>query len=155
MRLVAVAIVIVGGFSAAYGAGAFGSGSRPVVVAGAAPPPTPAELRTLERLVLKVAADWGDPQPTDAFVVPTTRRVAEQVDAGDPLAPDTPAYFVVAHGHFTAADVPIPPGAKAPTGTVLTLTVDPQTNESTDDGLEDRTPDLDAIGKPEPLPLSG
>jgi hypothetical protein len=71
---------------------------------------------------------------------------------GDNAEGNTPAYFVLLHGHFTGDEAP--PGTALPTGRILTLTIDPQTNRSTDSGIEDRMPNLDAIGKPEPLPLN-
>jgi hypothetical protein len=99
---------------------------------------------------LEEAVAAGDPHPSSGVLVPTTRRIAEQVDVGDPSEANTPAYFVLVHGNFTA-DGPGPPGAAPPTGSILTLTIDPKTNQSTDSGVEDRMPDLDAIGRSEPL----
>lgn len=145
---VVVAAAVTLGIAAATGA--FGGGSHPRIVRGAPPPPSPRELTAIKRFVLQQAAAAGDPHPTSGVLVPTTRRIAEQVDAGDPSEANTPAYFVVVHGTFEA-DAPGPPGAAAPKGTILTLTIDPRTNQSTDGGVEDRMPDVDAIGRPEPL----
>jgi hypothetical protein len=149
----AAAMLVSLGLGIAAAAGAFGGGSHARVVRGAPPPPSPAELRTLERLAASAARGAGDPSPTDAVVVPTTRRIAEQVDAGDDGEPTTPAYFVLLHGHFTGDMAP--DAAALPKGSILTLTIDPRTNRWTDSGLHDRMPDLDAIGRPEPLPLTG
>ena len=49
--------------------------------------------------------------------------------------------------------VSVPEGAKAPTGTVLTLTFDRRTTASLDLGAGTRMPNLYAMGQPEPLPL--
>jgi hypothetical protein len=137
----------------ALGLAACGS-EHPRVVRGAPPPPNAAELRKLAHLALQVARGAGDAHPTDATVVPTTRRIAEAVDAGSGVGYlAAPAYFVVVHGTFEACNVPLPSGAACPTGTILTLTVDPRTNESSDGGVESRMPDVNKIGKPEPLPL--
>jgi hypothetical protein len=154
MRLVglAAALLAVVGLTIAAAFGAFGGGSG--LVQGAPPPPSPAELRALGRLSLKVASLNGDPRPASAIVVPTTRRIAEEVSAGDDGEPNTPAYFLVLQGKFRAMDVPVPAGAAAPTGTILTLTIDPGSNTSSDFGLgHGRLPNLYAIGIPEPVPL--
>jgi hypothetical protein len=109
-------------------------------------------LQKLGQLALTAATDDGDPHPNAAFVVPTTRRIAEEVAAGDDGEPNTPAYFVLLQGYFTLADARIP-GAKAPTGTVLTLTFNRRTNTSLDLSAGTRIPNLYAMGQPEPLPL--
>src|SRR5438105_3821744 len=130
-------------------------GSHPRVVRGAPPPPNAAEMRKLAHLALDAAKGAGDAHPTDAIVVPTTRRIAEAVDAGSGVGyASTPAYFVVVHGQFKNCNVPIPSGANCPTGTIITLTIDPRTNTSTDFGVESRMPDVNKIGRSEPLPLT-
>ena len=153
MRLfgLAAGMLAVVALAIAAAAGAFGGSSY--LARGAAPPPGPAELRVLGQDALRAATLDGDPHPSAAFVVPTTRRIAEQVAAGDDGEPNTPAYFVVLRGHFTLDDVPVPEGDKAPTGTVLTLTFDRRRNRSLDLGAGTQMPDLYAIGQPEPLPL--
>jgi hypothetical protein len=126
-------------------------GSHPRVVKGAPPPPSRAELRTLARLALRAAGGAGDPHPTGAVVVPSTRKIAERVDAGAVVDSNPPVYFVLLHGHFTANMAP--PGGKFPQGTILTVTIDSRTNESLDLGIGKRLPDLAAIGEAEPLAL--
>ena len=153
MRLVglAAALFVVVALATAAGVGAFGGAWSPT--RGAAQPPSSAELQKLGAYALDAATQDGDPHPTAAFVVPTTRRIAEEVAAGDNGEPNTPAYFVVIRGHFTLNDVSVPAGSRAPTGTVLTLTIDPRANRSLDLGAGTRVPDLYAMGQPEPLPL--
>jgi hypothetical protein len=153
MRLFAVAALAltVVALAAAAAAGVFGGSWGPA--RGVAPPLSQAQLQKLGYLALQAAALDGDAHPSAAFVVPTTRRIAEEVDAGDNTEPNTPAYFVLLQGHFTLANARIPPGAKAPTGTVLTLTFNRQANGSIDLGAGNRMPDLYAIGQPEQLPL--
>jgi hypothetical protein len=153
LRGLAVALLAAAALGIAAAAGAFAGGSHPRVVQGAPPPPSAAELRTLERDALDAARGAGDAHPTDGVVVPSTRQVAERVDAGAVVDSNQPAYFVLVHGHFTSNMAP--PGGTPPRGTILTLTIDARTNRSTDSGIEDGVPNLDAIGKPEPLPLSG
>ncbi len=137
----------------ALGLSACGS-SHPRVVRGAPPPPSAAELRKLAHIALQTAAGAGDASPTNAIVVPTTRRIAEAVDAGSGVGyGSTPAYFVAIYGKFKDCGVPLPPGAACPTGTTLTLTIDPRTNRSTDGGVESGTPDVNKMGTSVPLPL--
>jgi hypothetical protein len=139
------------GFGIAAAVGAFGGSSHPHTVTAVAPPsPSPAELAAIRQLALRAAAGMGDPSPTDGVLVPTTRRLAELVDV-DTIEPDVPVYFVVVHGEFKADSAP--PGVEPPTGTILTLTIDPATNESLDTGLVKAMPDVNAIGEPEPLQL--
>jgi hypothetical protein len=137
-------------FGIAGAAGAFHRGSN--VVTGVPPSPAPAELAAIRQVVLQAASAMGDPSPTDAVLVPTTRRLAELVDV-DTAEPDTPVYFVLVHGRFTDPRAPVPKSAKAPTGTILTLTIDSGTNQSLDTGLVGAMPDVNAIGTPEPLSL--
>ena len=151
LGLVAATLLSAVGLCAAYAAGAFGGGSHPHVAQGAPPPPSPAELRMIERLALRQAAAAGDPDPSSGVVVPTTRQIAERVGAGDPTEPSTPAYFVLLHGEFTGNEAPA--GAALPTGSILTMTIDAKRNTVTDGGIEDRMPDLDAIGRAVQLTL--
>jgi len=127
----AVAAVTIG---VAAAAGAFGGGSQGGLGGEAPPPPGAPELASIRQLVLQAAARMGDEAPTDGVLVPTTRRLAELVDV-DTAEPDTPVYFALVHGEFTDYGARLPKGAKPPTGTILTLTIDPGTNQSLDTGL--------------------
>jgi|SRR5579862_174457 len=152
-----VALIALGVAVAAVAAttSAFGGGGRARLIVGAPASPTPSELAAIQQLVLKVATSQGDPSPTNISLIPTTRQVAERIDAGSGQGyANTPVYFVIAHGHFTAYNASVPPGAPLPTGTVLTLTIDPATNMITDAGLESTTPNLNAIGVPQRFRLS-
>jgi hypothetical protein len=121
---------------------------------GAPPAPSPAELQKLTQLALQNARLAGDGAPTDAIVVRTTRQIAAAVSGGSEVGhASTPAYFLVVHGKFKDCGVPMPPGASCPTGTTMTLTIDPRTNASTAFGLESRNPDVNKMGASEPLPL--
>lgn len=125
-------------FGIAAAGGAFHRGADAV---NSVPPPSPApaELATIRRLVLAAAAKMGDPSPTGGVLVPTTSRRAELVDV-DTAEADIPVYFVLVHGRFEG-------------GTLLTLTVDPSTNRSLGAGVVGAMPDLNAIGRPQPLSL--
>jgi hypothetical protein len=152
MRLfgVVAGLLVVVALAVAAADGAFGGASYPPQ--GAPPPPNPAELQKLGQIALEAATGAGDPHPTAAVVVPSTRRIAEDVDAGAGINSNLPVYFLLLHGHFTV-DGPIPRGAKPPTGSIYTLTINSRTNQGMDVGVGDLMPDLYAIGEPEPLPL--
>ena len=136
----ALAVVSIG---IAYGSGAFREDSKPHV----APPPRPnaAEKAAIRRAVLKVAAQLGEPSPTDGVLVPTTTRSAELVDT-DTASSDAPVYFVLVHGRFTDEST-------STAGTMLALTIDPATDKVVNAGFVAATPNLKAIGEPEVLPL--
>jgi hypothetical protein len=139
LLLLAAAVLVAAGLGAAYAAGAFGGDSQPPAVGIAPPPPDEAQLAAIRQVVLGAATKMGDPSPTGAVLIPTTRRLAELVDV-DTAEADVPVYFVLAHGDFEG-------------GTNLTLTIDPATNRSLGTGLVGAMPDLKAIGIPEPLSL--
>jgi len=154
MKLVGLVAAVLAAlsFGIAAAAGAFDRG--PAAAQGAPPPPPSAtELAALQQIALRAAAKTGDDAPTGAVLVPTTRRLAELVDR-DTTAPDTPVYFILVHGKFTAFNASVSPGGKAPTGTILTLTIDPATNESLETGLVAAMPNLKAMGDSQPLPLA-
>jgi hypothetical protein len=108
----------------------------------AAPPPAPgpAKLAEIRQVVLNVAAHKGEPSPTRAVLVPTTRRLAEVVDV-DMAVRDAPVYFVLVHGDFE------------PGGSLLSVTIDPRTNQAIETGLPGAPPDPSSLGEPQPLPL--
>lgn len=139
LLLLAAAILVAAGLGAAYAAGALGGDSQPPAVGVAPPPPDEAQLAAIRQVVLGAATKMGDPSPTGAVLIPTTRRLAELVDV-DTAEADVPLYFVLVHGDFKG-------------GTSLTLTIDPATNRSLDTALVRSMPDLNAIGTPEPLSL--
>jgi hypothetical protein len=115
-------------------------GSHPrVEKASPPPPPGPARLAEIRQFVLREARKMGDPGPTHGLLVPTTRRLAELTDL-DTDEPDAPVYLVLVHGKFRR-------------GTLLTLTIDPRSNKPITSGLVGAMPDLNAIGKPQPLGL--
>lgn len=123
---------------------------------GVAPTPSKATARLFAQAVLRQAREWGDPRPTSVVVIPTTERRALRIQYGlshTSATPETPAYLVVAHGHFVANDAPRPPGAASPTGTILTLTFDAKTSRSLGVGLLRKAHPLSRAGEPEPLAL--
>jgi hypothetical protein len=103
------------------------------------------ERRILE-IALKAAAGAGDPAPTLIQHSAGTRYRANLVDSGDVVVGSQWSYLIAERGHFILNGAPIPPGARAPKGTVLTLIVNARTGEVTDSGLSDRYPHLARLG---------
>jgi hypothetical protein len=98
--------------------------------------------------VQRVATINGEPTPTQAQWVETTRQVAVASQSSDGVDSDQNVYFVILHGQFVDTHAYMPPGASAPTGTVLTMTVDASTGEVLDSGLSDIAPNYTDTGTP-------
>ncbi len=97
------------------------------------------------------ATSAGDSSPTDIQYVVTTLSNAESLAYGDSTTrgpgvdPSAPVALIAARGTFTGSSMRVPPGAAAPTGSVLTLIVD-ASGICTDQGLSGAYPDLSALG---------
>jgi hypothetical protein len=120
-------------------ASACGQSNEPPTVAqtGLADPNVSAKLRTM---ALQVSSANGVPSPK------TIEAVASPV-SGDIVNDHAAVYVVeVTGGTFTDDAASTPPGAPAPSGSVLILTVDAQSFGVTDFGLTDTAPDLAQIG---------
>lgn len=98
------------------------------------------------------AARHGDPNPTAAQHVSTTRALANQAAGGDVVQGDGPSYLVVIHGHFVVPNI-LPPmpnvSTQLPATTnysVITLVIDASTGDITDAGLTNDVPDLARLG---------
>lgn len=102
--------------------------------------------RTVLALANRAATGAGDPSPTLIQHVESTRFNAVRISSGDLVFAWNWSYLIAVRGHFIATDVSVPPGAKAPTGSVLTLVVDAATGQTTDFGLGNRYPPLTELG---------
>jgi O-Antigen ligase len=112
----------------------------------------PARLRRLATIARHAAVGNGDPHARG--VVYVTRRGRFALTAADATRPATrTVYAIVLRGHFVARGVPRPAGAPAPRGRYLELGVDPRTFTVTDFGIEQRAPNVSALGRPTKLPL--
>ena len=98
------------------------------------PEPSLSEQRIIT-LAEQAAAGSGDPKPTLIQHAEGTHFDAVRISEGDLVFEWNWSYLIAIRGHFTAIGAPIPPGAKPPTGTVLTLVVDARTGRVTDYGL--------------------
>jgi hypothetical protein len=97
-------------------------------------PPTATErtvpgLRSLQRGARVDAIRNGDSAVHHGFIVLTSR---EQAAAHDVVNSDRPVYEVVLQGRFVCGVCSSPPGAPAPTGTVIRSVLDQETLRGTD-----------------------
>lgn len=100
------------------------------------------------------AATNEDRSPTAMQWVKTTRQLAVSSQSRDRVdSPRRPVYFVVMHGHFVDKNAYCQcVGAKgsaagAPTGTVLSFTIDGRSGQVLDFALSNRSPDFSKLGR--------
>ena len=101
-------------------------------------------LSSLEKSATDEARVNGDASVHRGYIILTTR---EQAAAPDIVNGDQPVYELVLEGHFTCGTCSIPPGAKTPTGSVMTSSEDRQTLEGLDFGLTRSLPRV-LVGEP-------
>ena len=101
-------------------------------------------LRSLEKSAADEARLNGDASVHRGYIILTTR---EQAAAPDIVNGDQPVYEVVIQGRFTCGACSIPPGAKIPTGSVITTSVDRQTFQGLDFGITRSLPTV-LVGEP-------
>ncbi len=104
------------------------------------------------QLADQVAVSNGDPTPTLAYAIRTTRGPAESVaTGGDSVdSPEAPVYLVVMYGHFTTNQAPTPNG-EVLTGSVVTFTVNTQTQQMMDGSIGNYSPSLASLESLGPL----
>jgi hypothetical protein len=111
--------------------------------------PVPASaIGRLTAIAHRAASINGDPAPAWITVGMTTHAKALTVATpGDyiPGSADVKVFLIIMRGHFTAREVSVPPGAKAPAGQYLSLVIDARTFQGLDFGLD---------RKPPPVPLT-
>jgi hypothetical protein len=128
-------------------ASACGQSNEPTAVAqtGLADPNVRDKLRTMA-LQASSANGVSSPKTIEAVASPD-HQAAEKIVSGDIVNDHVAVYVVeVTGGTFTDNAASTPAGAPAPSGNVLTLTVDAQSFRVTDFGLTDTAPDLTEIG---------
>jgi hypothetical protein len=111
----------------------------------------------LDAVALQTATASGDATPTSVQAVATSEGAAVTVATpGDstPASSSETVYLVVLKGNFTLGNVPVPPGASAPTGHYLTFTVATGSLAILDLGLSNSAPPaaLKSIGAVTTLP---
>jgi hypothetical protein len=102
--------------------------------------------RWILRLAKHAASQSGDPKPTLVQHATGTHFDAVRISSGDLVFEWNWSYLIAVRGHFTATQASYPPGARPPTGTVITLVVDARTGRVTDSGISNRYPPLAKLG---------
>ena len=124
---------------------AAGCGRAP---AAAGTPVPAAAIGRLTAIAHRAASINGDPAPVWVTVGMTTRAKAlTAATPGDyiPGSAHVRVFLIIMRGHFTAGEVSVPPGAKAPAGRYLSLVIDARTFQGLDFGLG---------ATPPPVPLA-
>jgi hypothetical protein len=93
-------------------------------------------------LAEQAASGSGDSKPTLIQHAAGTHFDAVRISSGDLVFEWNWSYLIAVRGQFTEFGAPIPPEAKPPTGTVITLVVDARTAQVTDTGISNRYPPL-------------
>jgi hypothetical protein len=99
-------------------------------------------VQTAER----AAAQAGDPRPTLIQHSAGSRQEANLVSSGDGVPGGRWSYLIAERGNFVLKNASVPSGARAPSGSVLTMIVDAATGRVTDGGVSDRYPRLATLG---------
>lgn len=111
-------------------------------VAPGAPVPASA-IGRLIAIAHRAASINGDSDPAWTTAVMTTQAKAlTSATPGDyvPGSAYVKVFLVTMRGHFTAREVSVPPGAKAPTGRYLSLVIDARTFQGLDFGIGPKPP---------------
>jgi len=109
------------------------------------PKPRLPESRLLQ-IAEDAAARAGDPHPRLIQHAAGTRYEAVRISSGDLVFEWNWSYLIAERGHFICQACSVPPGAKPPTGSVLTLVVDAANGQVTDSGLSKHYPSLRRLG---------
>lgn len=106
---------------------------------GLADPSVRAKLRAL---ALQASSANGVPSPkTMIAVYSPDDQAAQEAISGEIVNDHVPVYVIeVTGGPFTCNSCSVPPGASAPQGNALTITVNAQTFQGTDFGITPNVP---------------
>lgn len=121
----------------------FQMGSSSIPSASASPSLSSSQIKSI---AMGFSAGFGDPNPGLIEHVESSRSEAVLASSGDSVSDNREVFLIVAKGNFVDDNAPRPPGAPAPSGSVLTLTVDAQSGELTDFGIQQSVPDLASLG---------
>jgi len=108
----------------------------------------PKVIAQIRSVALRASTSTGVPSPTGMLVVAAAdHQAAEKMISGAVISDRAPVYVVqMTGGPFTSVEHP--PGVAAPTGHVLTLTIDARTYRVTDIGFSPVPLDLSQMGAP-------
>lgn len=98
--------------------------------------------------LIKAAVASGDRSVIHGQWVRVTRGIANALTSGGSVGVEDSedVVLVEAHGNFTATYAHPPYGAQLPTGTEMTLILDPTTGQVLDYGLSNTAVDLSSVG---------
>jgi hypothetical protein len=136
---IAVGLAAIGLALSAIGSGA--SASVGTVVPGQAVPAR--AISHLDAIAASFVQENGGHRPLwESAVVTTHARALESATPGDtvPNSTHTVVYLITIKGHFVGYGASVPPGAKLPTGTYLSVVVDAKTYQILDWGLSPGAP---------------
>jgi hypothetical protein len=108
--------------------------------------------RRIEAIAMRFARQMGDRSPVEIAYVATRHRAAMAADSGDIGEDDVPVYLVAVRGRFVDHLASTPPGAPAPRGSVLTLTLGRSDFGVLDLGISHHWPKLAGLGPVRVLP---
>jgi hypothetical protein len=114
----------------------------PAASAKAGPRIPASAVARLAAIARTVASQNGDAKPTSTLAVTTTQAKALRAAAPGttiPIGANKPVYLIFMKGSFTA-NVPTPPGTGRPTGTYLSIMLNPATFQLLELGLSHRAP---------------
>jgi hypothetical protein len=113
-------------------------------------------IAQMQETALHIAAESGDADPSGIEEAKSTLGTVSHViepqgtgptitdpETGKPWS-ESPVYVVTMRGHFTY-DGPAPRGGSIPTGTSLTVTINPQTGALVSESLSESAPNMQAI----------
>lgn len=110
----------------------------------------PGRPQLTERRIVQIAehaaAAAGDGRPTLIQHSAGTRERANEIASGDRVPGKRWSYLIAERGSFVLKNVSVPPGGRAPRGSVLTLVVDAATGTVSDLGVSNQYPNLAALG---------
>ena len=111
----------------------------------------------VDQFAVNASLRYGDTSPSSVSWVTTNRQAANSLLGAE--LPDTasgvPVYLLEVKGQFTDFNAKVPRGAKAPTGTILTLVIRQSDGEVVDSGVQDQSNDLSTLGTAQTNSLAG
>jgi hypothetical protein len=127
---------------AAAGCGAAQWPGRPSAATPGSPVPASAIHRLAVTAELAIERNEGHGVAWASAVVATHEKAPTSATPGDtvPIGEKTIVYLVTIKGHFTAVAFTGPPGARAPTGTYLSMVIDAKAFQGLDFGLSPKPP---------------
>jgi hypothetical protein len=84
----------------------------------------------------------GTPNPHAIEYVEGGHQQVVRAFSDDEVSDNAEVDAIVMHGEFVGKDVPVPPGASPPSGSVMILVVNATTGQMTDLGIQQEAPNF-------------